>query len=389
MIKIKYLFFLFTCCCVNVFAQHHLVLADGSIHQSGGEIVLHNTSFANHSGTTALHSEVEGKVRITGYSLEQFSEIGGTYPTTFNTLIIDKEYNNSALKQDVSIKEALILLAGNLDLQENNLTLQYGSTIINASKNAYIKTSGEGMLRIAHLGEEVYMPIGNSTFNPLTISALDFGLANIETYESRVMDIDGSGIGEMSNNEVIGLLPRIWYLKSSSNSEELLDVAVQWNKSEEATYFEESGISMNYLSTENQWKFLDAPTNNVRQAPYTLSGRIDENSEMITVVSHVTSEDLNISNQGKIASSNTSALQLFPNPTSGQLNLRFPEVVEASVQLLIRDTRGQIVQQEWVNEIAQEKMTFSVQSLPAGHYTMEVRKEGKQVKILPFMIAKE
>lgn len=386
MIKIKYLFFLIGCCSINAFSQHQLVLEEeGTLYQSGGEIVLHNTSFVNNSGANAFYSAPEGKVRISGFSLERFSKLGGLYPSNFSTLIIDKGYNNSILEQNISITKELLFSAGHLDLQDHNLTLQYGSKVVGSDKDAYIKTTGEGILRAMHLGEELYFPIGNSTFNPLTVNDLGYALTELESYEAKVMDIDASEMGDLPENEIMGVLPRVWHLHANNANDELIQVTVQWEKSEEPVEFDRSSIHINYLSADNTWKFIDEPQSASGQNPYTLSGAISKNSDMITVISQPKLEGLRIPTQA-LTSSITESLQLYPNPTSDYLHLRFAEAINAPLVLTIRNIHGQIVQQESIGDFHQQKMSFNVHSLIVGHYFLEITKNNTHYKTLPFVI---
>jgi hypothetical protein len=75
-------------------------------------------------------------------------------------------------------------------------------------------------------------------------------------------------------------------------------------------------------------------------------------------------------------------INLFPNPTSGNLNLAFETVAEGAYQCRVVNTLGQVVLEKWVYSPQLENLDLSL--LPAGVYFIVLGDTmGKTVKATP------
>ncbi len=73
---------------------------------------------------------------------------------------------------------------------------------------------------------------------------------------------------------------------------------------------------------------------------------------------------------------------LYPNPTNGQLNLRFEEILDESVRIRIYDHLGKVVRDEFL-EANRYEIELDVYELPAGIYFVETgNKDSKSIKRL-------
>ncbi|TNE58739.1 MAG: T9SS type A sorting domain-containing protein [Bacteroidetes bacterium] len=64
-------------------------------------------------------------------------------------------------------------------------------------------------------------------------------------------------------------------------------------------------------------------------------------------------------------------LQIFPNPTTGQLSVVFPDQLQDDVQLMVFDMTGRLVVQQ--NAQAPQRVDFDLSEVPQGLYTILVR----------------
>ena len=64
-------------------------------------------------------------------------------------------------------------------------------------------------------------------------------------------------------------------------------------------------------------------------------------------------------------------LKIFPNPTSGQLSVVFPDQLNEEVQLMVFDMTGRLVEQQ--NTLGPKQVDFDLSAMPEGIYTILVR----------------
>lgn len=129
------------------------------------------------------------------------------------------------------------LTLGSLDFNGSNVKMVLGNhdlvigSINNAADNAYVQTNGVGKLvtTIANNGN-VLFPIGNSTYNPVTIAN---NTGNADEFSVRVADevLTGGTTGTSINNRVVN---RTWHIdKTLANAGQGIDITLQWNSNEE------------------------------------------------------------------------------------------------------------------------------------------------------------
>ena len=124
------------------FGQNHFKITDGKVKVVGNtDLVLKNTQFTN-NGTFNAGT---GTVHIKGDGTDAQSAIGGSSTTTFYNLKINKSSNGSQLNQQIQVDNELQMIAGNLDLNNNDLQLgSSNGTITGESAVSYIHGSSGG-----------------------------------------------------------------------------------------------------------------------------------------------------------------------------------------------------------------------------------------------------
>jgi hypothetical protein len=86
---------------------------------------------------------------------------------------------------------------------------------------------------------------------------------------------------------------------------------------------------------------------------------------------------------------NTGGLSLFPNPTKGELNLRYRAEAQLSAQIDIIDALGRRVQTfNTQNQIGDNNLIINLQDLPSGVYMLRLTDEAQNTQLRQFTIAK-
>ena len=68
-----------------------------------------------------------------------------------------------------------------------------------------------------------------------------------------------------------------------------------------------------------------------------------------------------------------SDMRLFPNPTSGNLNIQFSATEATDIQMIISDFSGQILKnQTWEADSGRQKITEHTDDLPQGYYFLQL-----------------
>lgn len=190
------------------FAQTELIISNSSqIKQSGGFIVLRNTSLKNNS---TFHSG-SGTVIMTGNVDSTKSEISGSSSTTFFNLMINKSKNNAILRQNITISNNLNLSSGKLTLSNHDLTMGNAAQFTNINKDRYVKTNGTGSL-VRQVGNTwTAFPIGNATFNPARLK----NDGTIDNFSIKVKDHFLQN-GTTGNAITANVIPKTWLIEEET-----------------------------------------------------------------------------------------------------------------------------------------------------------------------------
>ncbi|NBR13337.1 MAG: fibronectin type III domain-containing protein, partial [Crocinitomicaceae bacterium] len=156
--------------------------------------------------------------------------------------------NNSqvTLGAAVAIRSNLTFTSGDIILSTFNLTLASGATITGASSSNYIITNNTGMLvRTLTTSTAVTFPIGNSAYNPITIS--QSGASDVYSFRM----IDGS-ISGLSPNDVTRTINRRWSASRTGSSNVNITVSsISYNTGEENNATNFNGGTQPYYGLYN------------------------------------------------------------------------------------------------------------------------------------------
>lgn len=118
-------------------AQGTNIVADGNV-----KIILNDASLVNNGSFIAGGSTV----LFTGSATRQTMVIGGSSPTAFYNLSINRPFEQLQLENDISVSGTLNFTAGNLELNNRRLELGYTGVIVGENINARIMGAKGGVV---------------------------------------------------------------------------------------------------------------------------------------------------------------------------------------------------------------------------------------------------
>ncbi|MEL6277229.1 MAG: hypothetical protein AAFU03_19165, partial [Bacteroidota bacterium] len=131
--------------CWPMVAQNTFTITGNNLKLTGSSsLVLNNTQFVNNGSFDAG----TGTVVIAGNGTDVQSAISGTSATTFYNLEINKSSNGSQLQRAIQVDNELRMTLGNLDLNNNDLTLGTANgIIIGESETSHITGASGGVVQ--------------------------------------------------------------------------------------------------------------------------------------------------------------------------------------------------------------------------------------------------
>ena len=171
--------------------------------------------------------------------------------------------NNLLLADPMDVANTFDFQAANNYVSLGDFNLQVGN-MLGYDATRYVRTTGAGFLLRTVGASPVVFPVGNSAYNPATLT--NAGVA--DQYFLRVADAVLSS-GDSGSPLTADAVNRSWFVQEGTPGGSDLSVMLQWNGSEEQTSFDRS---MAYLShfTAGSWDMQPASAS-AGGDPYTLS----------------------------------------------------------------------------------------------------------------------
>ncbi len=159
--------------------------------------------------------------------------VGGSSSTTFNSFI-QSGIGLITLGVATSVSGTLTLTLGLIDIGNYNLTITSTGSISGGSATSYVKTSGTGRLKqtVPGLGGSKIYPVGNSSYNPMTVQYNDINSS--KNFSIRVAD------GTITNANSAKTVNRKWFLSGDVAGSSNLTLTTSYNSGEEGTGFSNS-----------------------------------------------------------------------------------------------------------------------------------------------------
>ena len=178
------------------------------------------------NGNLTNNGTFSHKTRAVYFSGTSLQTITGSFNTAGATnnlpFVFINNSNNVALASPVLISNNLTFSLGKFILGTFHLTLASGSTISSPTASNYVQTSSTGRL-IRNVGAvNVFYPVGNFTYNPITLNNTggtpdDYGLYVIDNVTTPV------------SNDTTKMVNRFWNINETIIGGNNLAITTQWN----------------------------------------------------------------------------------------------------------------------------------------------------------------
>jgi hypothetical protein len=181
---------------------------------------------------------------------------------------------------------SLMIMNGNVYLNNADLTMKSGALIIGDDYYKYVHTQGNGTLNMNVSTAPVRFPVGNSTYNPVTLT--NTGIP--DRFEVRVVDAvyaDGYGINPAT--VTFPVVDRTWMIGEEIAGGSVVTVRPQWNglTGEEINFFDRGHAFVRHWNGTT-WSYQDSVNAGTAQGldPYWISEGGHTNFSPFTVGSH-------------------------------------------------------------------------------------------------------
>lgn len=234
-----------------------------SLNESGEQMTQALTVKGNftNNGTVTLSGVIGGDLFIGGDLSNsgtlthnaRLIEFNGTGQQTLSSpLNVDYfEVNNAAgivLNANLTVGATFNLSNGVIDLQGGSVTVTSGGSITGGSSSSYIKTSSTHGLIQEVGGSAVIFPVGNGSYNPVTIS-------NAGTTDNFTVIVENQVLAEGTTGTVqtANAIGRSWNISEDSPGGSDASITVQWNSSDELTGFDPSACFISHFHQATGW----------------------------------------------------------------------------------------------------------------------------------------
>jgi len=133
-----------------------------------------------------------------------------------------------------------------IELGTNDLVLSPGATMANYNASSYVITNSTGVLQREVGGAAVDFPVGNSTYNPATLT----NIGVLDNFQVRVVE-QVLNQGTTGTVETADVVDRTWMVSETVAGGSLVDMTLQWEQADELTNFDRttSGITHHLSGT--------------------------------------------------------------------------------------------------------------------------------------------
>lgn len=315
------------------------ILNGGVSNQANGEILNTGTVYLDNDWVqTGINTAYLGTgwISFEGTSNQKISSAS---PLTISNLRVNNN-NRLILKNDVSIDYQLDLSNnGRIELGNNHLIMYSSAFINNYDAKHYIITNGTGSLQQEVAATKVIFPIGNASYNPVTIK----NEGTIDNFRARVKN-QAQQINAITITETENMVNRTWVIGEETIGGSLAAVTLQWETNQEQKNFshDQSLITQGEDIDGSNSKNLSPVINNgshwaqTRTELTSFSSFVVRNINARTIASNSSKTNLE-----QLSNVN---IQVFPSPTENYLNIRLQEDTDqAFIQLF--DSKGSLVLQ--------------------------------------------
>lgn len=221
---------------------------NGEIVLDGGAVLQLDGDYTQNTGATFTASHTS-TVYFSGFSDQNINA-----DTDFNVGRLLTFGSDLILGTNVTASNRINLLGGNgkVRLGNFNLTVFSGGDIVNYSENTFIQTNGTGILQQEVGGSNVVFPVGNSSYNPVTLN----NSGTTDNFQIRVTEqvLDNGTSGVTITNNVVG---RTWLIDETVVGGSDVTMTLQWDATAELTAFDRTNSGIAHHINGSLW---DNPT---------------------------------------------------------------------------------------------------------------------------------
>lgn len=175
--------------------------------------------------------------------------------------VVINNSNHVSLHADRTIAQSITLTNGRLNLGANSLTIPSSASVSGGSSGSYIQTSSTGECRVSSLSGSFAYPVGNSSFNPITLNNTG---GTPDTYSIRVED--GAVPDAIDDTYAVN---RRWVIREGTAGGSNLQVVAQYNGGEEGSNF--SSGTDSYVGLYNGTMWFQVAATAAGSNPYTFT----------------------------------------------------------------------------------------------------------------------
>lgn len=395
------------------------VSANTEIYLQAGNLIQQNDASLDNEGTISLEqnwSQTGSNSTYTGNgSIQLIGSNDQTISSNSNLSIANLSINNAhklILGSALSISNHLDLSNnGQVQLDANTLTLSLGASISNYDDSHYIITNSTGTLQQEVSTNAVVFPVGNSSYNPTTLT----NTGTVDDFQVRIEDVvyDNGTTGSAITS---GVVNRTWYVEELHTGGADVTMTVQWDAVDELPTDLIAGFDRNNCGISSwdgsQWDgagtYSAATAGTGTYYTQLRSGLSDFTAFSVVEANEVVTSEMvmnnnsaatqlrqpeesasaliTTSNSSNIAASNNMKLTLFPNPTANWLNVQLEEAEGNTATIRIYTSNGQLSFEQQAPLVPGSPIQLqAITQLPAGTYLLQAILENGAILSAPFV----
>ncbi|MCE1166189.1 MAG: T9SS type A sorting domain-containing protein [Bacteroidetes bacterium] len=185
---------------------------------------------------------------------------GQGLPTTVNNLVIDNA-NGVQLMTNTVVNGVMLFSNGILDIGNYSITINPGAFLTGYSPTKYVKTSGTGSLTREVGNSDVFYPVGNGSYTPVTLN-------NSGTLDNFSVNIKNTFDNPPASTKVV---KKQFNISEGIYGGSSVTMSLQWNRADEDTSFNrQSPIEIGHW-TDGHWVNTYASSGVSGNGPYTVT----------------------------------------------------------------------------------------------------------------------
>ena len=235
------------------------LILNGNLDLNGNQITINGPI----TGTGGFLSHSNSRI-ILGSSVTSDSLKFADNNPNIKTLQLNSNVNLK-LNKNLNIRDSLVLNNGKLAIGNNHVS---ANSIVTASNSNYVQTNGTGKLYSSIGTTQKLLPVGNSSYNPITIS-LQSGVDSFGvSISDQIRTLGTTGTALTNGNVQV-----TWDIQRVAQNGSPVNLSFSWNASQEQSGFNRSlCYASHYNSVSQAWEKLASGSKSATGAgPYQLS----------------------------------------------------------------------------------------------------------------------